>query len=132
MLSSSGHVAEAPGSCIFLVRKGRLITPSLSGDILEGITRETVIELARQRLGLVVEEREIDRSELYLADESFVCGTSAELTPIASFDGFTVGRGAVGPITRSLHEAYAQLVRGDPSYQGWFTPVYSDHEGTAS
>lgn len=132
MLSSSGHVAESPGSCLFMVRKGRLVTPALSSDILEGITRDTVIELARQRLGLDVQEREVDRSELYLADELFVCGTSAELMPITSMDGYRVGDGEIGPLTRRLSQAYAQLVRGDDAYPDWFTPVYSELESTVA
>lgn len=124
LLSSSGHVAEAPGSCLFMVRKGRLFTPSVSSDILEGITRDTVVELARKRLGLQVVEREIDRSELYLADELFVCGTAAEITPLTSMDHLPVGDGKVGPITRRLATTYAEFVRGDPEYESWFTPVY--------
>jgi len=105
-------------------RKGRLFTPSVSSDILEGITRDTVVELARKRLGLQVVEREIDRSELYLADELFVCGTAAEITPLTSMDHLPVGDGKVGPITRRLATTYAEFVRGDPEYESWFTPVY--------
>lgn len=124
LLSKSGHVAEAPGSCIFMVRKGRLCTPSVSSDILEGITRDTVIDIANRRMGLVVDERDIDRTELYLADEIFVCGTASEIVPITSMDGLPVGRGEVGPITKQLASLYGTTVRGDADRPDWFTPVY--------
>lgn len=130
LLSQSGHVAEAPGSCIFMARKGRLFTPSVSSDILEGITRETVIELATG-LGLGVEERAIDRTELYLADELFVCGTASEIVPVTSMDGLPVGDGEVGPLTRQLAAAYATVVRGASEHRDWYTPVYRDAVGIA-
>jgi branched-chain amino acid aminotransferase len=126
LLSQSGHVAEAPGSCIFMVRKGRLCTPAVSSDILEGITRDTVMDIATRRMGLPVYEREIDRSELYLADELFVCGTASEIVPITSMDGLPVGRGEVGPLTRQLATLYAATVRGDSDRPDWYTPVYRE------
>lgn len=127
LLSQTGHVAEAPGSCIFMVRKGRLSTPSVSCDILEGITRDTVMDLATRRMGLQVQEREIDRTELYLADELFVCGTASEIVPITSMDGLPVGSGEVGPFTRQLAATYAAVVRGESDRPGWYTPVYREH-----
>ncbi len=129
LLSSSGHVAEGPGSCLFMVRKGRLFTPSVSSDILEGVTRDTVMALARGDHGLSVEEREIDRSELYIADELFVCGTASEIVPVTSVDGLPVGGGEVGPVTRALAQAYARAVRGGAGPDHWFTPVYQDLSG---
>ncbi len=132
LLSRSGHVAEGPGSCIFMVRKGKLSTPSVSSDILEGITRDTVMELASRRMGLPVQEREIDRSELYLADELFVCGTASEIVPLTSMDGLPVGNGEVGPLTRQLAAMYAATVRGDSDRPEWYTPVYREHLGIAA
>lgn len=132
LLSHSGHVAEGPGSCIFMVRKGKLFTPSVSSDILEGITRDTVMDLAARRMGLPVQEREIDRSELYLADELFVCGTASEIVPLTSMDGLPVGNGEVGPLTRQLAALYASTVRGDSDRPDWHTPVYRDRAGVVA
>ncbi len=126
LLSQSGHVAEAPGSCLFMLRDGRLITPSVSSDILEGITRDTIIELAGEHLSIAVDQREVDRSELYLAQEMFLCGTASEISPVASIDGHPVGSGAAGAVTTRVREAYARLVRGDLGHQDWLTPVYRD------
>lgn len=126
LLSASGHVAEAPGSCLFLLRDGRLVTPAVSSDILESITRDTIIRLASEHLSIDVEQREVDRSELYLAQEMFLCGTASEITPIASIDGYRVGTGGAGPVTTRVREAYARLVRGDLGHPEWLTPVYGE------
>ncbi|MBX5477417.1 MAG: branched-chain amino acid transaminase [Clostridia bacterium] len=124
LLNAQGHVSEASGANIFLVRNGRLITPPVTEDILEGITREAVMDLATA-LGIPVEERVVDRTELYVADEIFLTGTAAQVAPVTSVDGRPVGDGRVGPISRRLQEAYLDAVRGrNPAYASWLTPVY--------
>nr|7NEB_A Chain A, Branched-chain-amino-acid aminotransferase [Thermobaculum terrenum ATCC BAA-798] len=123
-LNPEGKVAEGTGSCVFFVRKGKLITPDITSGILESITRDTVIHLAREVLGLEVEERVVDRTETYLADEAFLCGTHAEITPIASIDRHEMKHGAPGPITRQLRDIYREVVYGrDFRYRNWLTPV---------
>jgi branched-chain amino acid aminotransferase len=118
-------VAEGSGENIFLVRSKRLITPSYSEHILEGITRAAVIKLAKNELMLEVEERPVARSELYVADEIFLTGTAAEITPVVEVDNRKVNGGEVGPITRELQELYFNAVRGKiERYRGWLTPVY--------
>ncbi|MCW5751163.1 MAG: branched-chain-amino-acid transaminase [Alphaproteobacteria bacterium] len=129
LLSSSGHVAEAPGSCVFLRRGDRLVTPGVTSDILESITRDSVIEIARQRCRVPVEERDVDRSELYMADEVFLCGTASEIVPVSEIDGFRVGDGGVGELTREIATLYGRLVRGELGYPEWFAPVYRDSLG---
>lgn len=129
ILNDRGRVAEAPGACLFLVRKGRLVTPSVSSDILESITRESIITFCREQLGLATEERDVDRTELYVADELLLCGTWWEVTPVLSVDRLPVGAGAVGPITSAIAERYNRIVRGDdPAYHGWLTPVWGQGE----
>lgn len=124
MLNARGELAEATSASAFLVRKGVLITPPLTADILESVTRDAIIELAR-RLGIPVQEREVDRSELYVADEVFTVGTAAEINPIVSVDRYTVGNGRMGPITAALERAYYEAVMGiDEATQSWRTPVY--------
>jgi branched-chain amino acid aminotransferase len=123
LLTSRGKVSEAAAACLFLVRKGVLATPARSSDILESITRETVITLAGE-LGIPVEEREVDRSELYVADEVFLCGTGQELVPVTSVDRLPVGPGTPGEVTRRLQAAYEAVVRGTTAaHPGWRTPV---------
>jgi branched-chain amino acid aminotransferase len=123
LLTSRGKVSEAAAACLFLVRDGVLATPSRSSDILESITRATVITLARE-LGIPVEEREVDRSELYIADEVFLCGTGQELVPVTSVDRLAVGRGTPGTITQRLQSAYEAVVRGlTDAHAEWRTPV---------
>lgn len=125
MLNARGRVAEAPGACLFLVRKGRLITPAVSSDLLESITRDTIITFCREQLGLATEEREVDRTELYVADELFLCGTWWEVTPILSVDRLPVGDGAVGPLTGQIARGYDAIVRGEAGpYADWLTPVW--------
>ncbi len=125
-LNKEGSVAEGTGATLFMVRKGRLVTPPLTADILESITRSTLIEdIGPEIFGMGVEEREIARTELYVADEAFFCGSGYELTPITSIDHFPLGDGEVGPITRRLSRAYLDIVRGvDKRYEEWRTPVY--------
>ena len=125
-LNNQGHVAEGSGATFFMVRRGRLVTPPLTADILESITRTTLIQdLVPRVLGQDVVEREIDRTEIYVADEAFFCGSGYEITPIVSIDRFPLGDGRVGPLTRRLASAYMDLVRGvDRSHPEWRTAVY--------
>ncbi|HEY8448592.1 MAG TPA: branched-chain amino acid transaminase [Thermomicrobiales bacterium] len=124
LLNSAGKVAEAPGACVMLVRNGRLITPDLTSSILESITRDALLTLAREELRLPVEERTVDRTELYVADEVFLCGTAAEISPIVSIDKYTIGNGEIGPVTRELDSLFARVVRGqETKYDHWRTPV---------
>ncbi len=125
LLNQQGHVAEGTGATFFMVRKGKLVTPPISSDILESITRTTLIEEIGPELGLDVVEREIDRTELYVADEAFFCGSGYEITPIVSIDRFPLGDGVVGSTTRRLLTAYMNVVRGvDTRRPEWRTPVY--------
>ena len=125
LLNQQGHVAEGTGATFFMVRKGKLVTPPISSDILESITRTTLIEEIGPELGLDVVEREIDRTELYVADEAFFCGSGYEITPIVSIDRFPLGDGTVGSTTRRLLTAYMNIVRGvDTRRPEWRTPVY--------
>jgi branched-chain amino acid aminotransferase len=125
-LNKDGHVAEGTGATFFMVRKGRLVTPPITADILESITRVTLIDpICPELLGISVVEREIDRTELYVAEEAFFCGSGYEITPITSIDRFPVGDGQVGPITRRLTSAYLDIVRGaDKRFPEWRTPTY--------
>ncbi len=123
-LNQKGYVSEGPGENIFLVRNGSLATPPLCASILEGITRNTVMELAREE-GFKVEERMISRGELYLADELFFTGSAAEITPIIEVDGRPVGDGKPGEITLRIRERFIKIVRGeDESHIEWLTPIY--------
>jgi len=125
-LNQRGKVAEGTGATFFMVRKGRLVTPGTSNDILESITRTTLMEyVCPTVLGMDVVERDIDRTELYTAEEAFFCGSGYEITPITSIDRFPLGGGDVGPITRRIARAYMDLVRGaDTNHPEWRTPTY--------
>lgn len=124
ILNEQGKVAEGGGSCVMLVRDGKLITPDVTSSILESITRDALMTMAREDLGLEVVERPVDRTELYIADEVFMCGTAAEITPIVSVDHYDVGDGTVGPITRRLEQLFHDVLRGvDPRHGAWRTPV---------
>jgi branched-chain amino acid aminotransferase len=125
-LNKDGHVAEGSGATFFMVRKGRLVTPPITADILESITRSTLIDtICPEVFGMGVVEREIDRTELYVAEEAFFCGSGYEITPITSIDRFPLGDGQVGPITKRISRAYLDIVRGvDKRYAEWRTPVY--------
>ncbi len=124
MLDNAGHVSEGSGENIVVVRDGKLITPAPSDNVLEGITLDTVLFLAQEEFGLEVEERSIDRSELYVADEVFMTGTAAHVTPILEVDTRPVGAGQIGPITKQLQQAYFNIIYGrDPKYIDWCTPV---------
>jgi len=124
-LNETGHVAEGSAMNLFLVRDGRLVTPDVSQGILEGITRDTVMTLASDRGIAEVEQRPVDRTELYVADEVFLCGTAAKIAPVTRIDGRSVGLGEPGPITLALKDAYDAVVRGAlPARPGWVEPVY--------
>ncbi len=124
MLTAEGYVSEGSGENIFLVIDGKLVTPASYNNILIGITRNTAIELARKELGLEVIERQIDRSELYTADECFLTGTAAHITPVAEIDHRKIGDGKAGKITKQLQKLYTGVIRGDnPKYIKWCTPV---------
>jgi branched-chain amino acid aminotransferase len=124
MLTHDGHVAEGSGENIFIVLKDKLITPPSPDNILMGITRDAVMHLAKQEMGIETIERSIDRSELYIADEAFFTGTAAHVSPIIEVDERPVGNGKVGKITANLQQIYFQIIQGkNPKYQGWCTPV---------
>jgi branched-chain amino acid aminotransferase len=125
VLTRGGSVSEGSAENFFMVRDGVLITPGVTSDILEGITRQTVMQLARDELHIPVQERTIDRTELYVCDEAFFCGTGVQVVAIASIDQRPVGTGRIGPITKQLREMYFDIVRGKvPKYRHWCTPVY--------
>ncbi len=125
LLNESGHVAEGATCNIFMVRKGKLITPSVTENVLEGITRDTVMVLARRELGLEVVERPIDRSELYVCDELFFTGTAVGVAPIVEVDHRPVKDGTIGAITSKLQQLYFDVTRGHlQAYRNWLAPVY--------
>jgi branched-chain amino acid aminotransferase len=122
-LTAGGHVSEGGGSNLIMVRDGALITPPVTDDILEGLTRQTVAELARE-LGYAFIERSIDRTELFVCEELFFCGTGAQVAPCVKVDGRQVGDGAIGPIARAIGERYFAIARGDDaSHPEWRTAV---------
>lgn len=123
LLNTAGKVAEGAGACIMMVRDGKLVTPTGTDSILESITRGAIMTLAKD-LGVEVVERPIDRTELYIADEVFFCGTAAEITPITSVDRYVIGNGDLGPVTTELERHFHDIVRGkDKRYASWVTPV---------
>ena len=126
LLNQRGEVSEGTGATFFMVRRGRLVPPPITSDILESITRTTIIEdIGPELLGMDVEVREIDRTELYVADEAFFCGSGYEITPITSIDRFPLGDGNVGTLTQRVTRAYMDIVRGiDKRYAEWRTPTY--------
>lgn len=125
LLNSRGKVSEGPGATMFLIRKGRPVTPSTSNDILESITRDSLISILQEELDLETEQRDVDRSEIYAAEEAFICGTLAEVSPIVSLDGVPIGDGKVGPITRALQHKYLDIAYGRSNlHPEWRTPVY--------
>ena len=124
MLTPDGDVSEGSGENLFLVSNGRIFTPPVSDNNLTGITRDSAITLAREELGIDVVERVIRRSELYLADEVFLTGTAAHITPVGSLDRRPIGDGEVGPITQRLLDIYVGLIKGaNPKYKDWCTEI---------
>ncbi|MBV8650608.1 MAG: branched-chain amino acid transaminase [Alphaproteobacteria bacterium] len=125
ILTQAGRVAESPGSCFFMVRDGRLVTPGVNSAILESVTRATVMRIFSEYFDGEITERDIDRTELYAADETFFCGSAYEIQPILSIDRQPVSIGTIGPLTRALQEKYFALVRGETDdHAPWRTPVY--------
>lgn len=123
-LNEFGKVAEGPGSCIFIIKNGKLITPMFTDSVLESITRDTIITLAREN-GIETIERTIDRTELYTADEAFLCGSAMEVTPVNSVDKYLINNGIEGELTHSLHLKYLECVNGNNSaHNNWLTPIY--------
>lgn len=122
-LTQEGGVAEGGGSCLMVARDGVLVTPSKTEGILESVTRQAILDLARE-IGIPCEERRIDRSELYFCTEAFFCGTGVEIAPITSIDRIDVGDGKIGPVTRELWAAYEMRARVQA--HGWALPVYKD------
>ncbi len=125
VLSPDGHVTEGSAMNLFLVHDNKLITSNITDNILVGITRNTIIELAKSVLGIEVIERQIDRTELYICDEAFYSGTGAQVSPITSIDNRAVGDGAVGPVAKELQKLYFDVVKGKvEKYKKWCMPIY--------
>ncbi len=125
VLTNEGHISEGSAENVFVVRDGVVATPPASDNILEGITRAVAIQLMRDELGLTVVERQIDRTEVYVAEEVFFCGTGVQVAAITRVDHRPVGNGSMGPVVQSLRDLYFKVVRGQvPKYRAWCTPVY--------
>ena len=125
LLTHDGTVSEGSSCNLFILRNGKLATPALSEDILEGVTRNALIDLIHSEFGMVVEERRIDRTELYASEEIFLCGTGVQVSPVSSVDHRQVGNGKPGPTTMKLQELYLAACRGEnEKYRDWVTPVY--------
>ena len=125
VLTHDGHVSEGSAENLFMVRDGALVTPPESDNILEGVTRRILMQMAREDLGVEVIARSIDRSELYIADELFLCGTGAQISPVLEVDGRQVGSGSAGPITKDLQRLYFDVAHGRVEERlDWLTPVY--------
>jgi branched-chain amino acid aminotransferase len=125
MLNSDGHVSEGSGENIVMIRNGKLISPPETDNILEGLTLDTAFEVAQNELGLEVERRSIDRSELYIADELFMTGTAAHVTPVTEVDRVPIGNGQAGPISSQIQKTYFEMITGQlPQYSDWISPVY--------
>ncbi len=123
LMNSRGKVSEGSACNLMMVRRNTLVTPPITADILEGITRRSVLQIARDA-GIAVEEREIDRTELYLAEEAFFCGTGVQVMPITKIDRRPVGNGKVGPISSTISKQFFDIVQGKaPAYRDWLTPV---------
>lgn len=124
VLSPDGHVTEGSAMNLFLVQNGKLVTSNTTDNILVGVTRNTIIEIAKD-LGIETVQREIDRTELYISDEAFYCGTGAQISPITKIDNRLVGTGEVGPITDKIQKLYFDVVKGKvEKYKKWCTPIY--------
>lgn len=124
-LNKSGHVAEGPGSCLFMIKDNVLITPLLTDSVLESITRDSIIKIAKTCLQLDVVERSIDRTELYMCDEAFLCGSAMEITPIYSVDKYMINEGKMGKVTQKILDGYISCVLGNnENFREWVTPVY--------
>jgi branched-chain amino acid aminotransferase len=125
MLNQDGHIAEGSAENLFIMRKGKIVTPPVTDNILEGITRNTMMTLLRDELGMEVVERPIDKSEVYLAEEAFMVATGAQIVAITKIDHRKLGSGSMGPVTQKLRDLYFNVVRGKvPKYRQWCLPVY--------
>ena len=125
VLNQDGHVSEATAANFMMIRDGVLVTPPISSNLLEGITRRTLLQIAAEELGIPVAERQIDRSELYMADEALFCGTGVQMVSITAIDHRPVGDGQIGPITRQLGNYQSRLLHGQiEKYHHWVTPVH--------
>jgi branched-chain amino acid aminotransferase len=132
VLNQDGHVSEGSAMNVFIVRDGVVVTPPVTDNILEGITRRSIIELAKNELGLEVVERSIDRTELYIAEELFMTGTAAQVVAVTKVDFRPVGSGAMGPVTAELRTRYEEILRGrNPKYAHWIVPVPQPQSATA-
>ena len=126
MLTRDGFISEGSGENIFLVKDGVVYTPQITDHILEGLTRNTLIELCKNELGIEVVERRIPKSDVVVADEFFMTGTAAHVTPVLSLDGRDIGDGSIGPITSKLQKLYFDIVKGkNGKYSDWLSPVFS-------
>ena len=133
VLNADGHVSEGSAANVFIIRDGRAITPPVTDNILEGVVRRTIIQLLRDELNVEVEERSIDRTELFIADEAFFSGTGVQLTAISRVNHRDVGAGVMGPITSKLRDLFFSIVRGrDPKYRHWCTPVLAADRAPAT
>lgn len=127
VLNVDGHISEGSAENLFMLRRGKLITPPITDNILEGITRWTIMTLAKEELGIEVVERSIDRTEIYLADELFMTGTAAQVTAITKVDYRPIGGGEMGPLTTKLRQLYDNVVRGRmATYREWNAPVFAE------
>ncbi len=125
VLTDTGHISEGSAENFFMVRNGHLVTPPVTSNILEGITRDTVIQLAADEMGMRTQQRSIDRSEIYICDEAFLCGTGVQVAAVTQIEHRPIGTGSIGPIVSRLRDLYFDVVRGkNPKYTHWCTPVY--------
>ena len=127
VLNQDGHLSEASAANVFLVKNGTAITPPVTDNVLEGITRRSVMELLRKELGVPVVERSIDRTEITLADEAFLCGTGVQIAAVTRVDHRPIGAGRMGPVVSTLRTLYFEVARGKRAeYRAWCHPVYTD------
>lgn len=132
VLTDEGHISEGSAMNVFMVRDGKMVTPPVTDNILEGITRRTVMTLADEVIGIEVVERPIDRTEVYLAEELFMTGTAAQITAVAKVDHRPIGSGEMGPITAELRSLFDDVVRGrNSAYRHWVEPVYAAEKTVA-
>lgn len=128
-LNRRGYVAEGTGSCFFMIKKDEIITPALTDSVLESITRDTVLKIAHDELGLKTTERSIDRNEVYMCDEAFFCGSAVEISPISRIDGFQIQNSMPGKYTIEIHKRYIEIAMGkNEKYSNWNTPIYAKGE----
>lgn len=125
VLNEDGHVSEASAANLFIIRKGVAITPPVHSNVLEGIVRRSIMQLLREEMDIEVVERDIDRTEVYLADEAFLCGTGVQLVAVTKIEHRPIGTGSLGPITHQLRDLFFNIVSGRvPRYRDWLTPIY--------